>query len=97
MGQGTCALVTETPWPPTGAQTPSSFLPLWTSDSQGLGTLLPLPLPPSPQVRLPAKTCPDRADAGRGGWGNGFGSGCHSSYKPHPLLRALSMGPSARD
>lgn len=60
MGQGTCALVAETPSPPTGAQTPSSFLPLWTSDSQGLGTLLPLSLPPSPQVRLLAKTCPDR-------------------------------------
>lgn len=60
MGQGKLAHWSQRPSGlPLGLRPHLSFLS-GLQTAKGLGILLPLPLPPSPQVRLLAKTCPDR-------------------------------------
>lgn len=76
------------------------FPPLGTSDSQWLGTQPPPtpPLPPSPQVRLPAGICLDRLRLGVVHGVMAVRSGCHPrSHTPSSKPRVWDPVPRARE
>lgn len=82
-GQGVCALVTRDPWAHAAAQ-PHPTLPSSLDFRRAVaGTQ-----PPSPQVRLPAETCPDRLKPGQVDGVVAVGSGCHpTSHTPSSSSR----------
>lgn len=74
-GRGVCALVTGDPWAPAAVQ------PILLAPLQGPQTVA-WTRPPSPQVRLPAGTCPDRLGPGQLDGVMAVGSGCLATAPP---------------